>query len=119
MKTMELAKKYHDYVISMTREYHQNPETSMEEYNNSKRIKEELEKMGVEYRGIAGTGVIATIKGAHPGKCIALRGDIDALAVVEETGKDYASKNPGLMHACGHDGHGTIGLGLAKLISEY
>lgn len=43
--------------------------------------------MGVEYRGIAGTGVIATIKGAHPGKCITLRGDIDALAVVEETGK--------------------------------
>ena len=116
MKTMELAKKYHNYVVSMRREFHQNPEASMEEYNTSKRIKEELEKMGVEYRSIAGTGVVATLKGKFPGKCIALRGDIDALAVVEENKKEYASKNHGLMHACGHDTHASMLLGAVKVL---
>lgn len=118
MKTMELAKKYHNYVVSMRREFHQNPEASMEEYNTSKRIKEELEKMGVEYRSIAGTGVVATLKGKFPGKCIALRGDIDALAVVEENKKEYASKNHGLMHACGHDTHASMLLGAVKVLKE-
>ena len=75
-ETMELAKKYHDYVISMRREFHQNPEASMEEYNTSKRIKEELEKMGVEYRGIAGTGVIATIKRCSSWKMYSSKGEI-------------------------------------------
>lgn len=118
MKTMELAKKYHDYVINMRREFHQNPEASMQEYNTSKRIKEELEKMGVEYQSIAGTGVIATIHGNNPGKCIALRGDIDALAVIEETNKPYSSKVHGLMHACGHDTHGAMLLGAVKVLNE-
>lgn len=74
MKTVELAKKYHDYVISMRREFHQNPEASMEEYNTSKRIKEELEKMGVEYRGIAGTGVISYNKRCSSWKMYSSKG---------------------------------------------
>ena len=65
--------------------------------------------MGVEYKGIAGTGVIATIKGNKPGKTVALRGDIDALAVVEENTHNYVSKVHGMMHACGHDTHGRDG----------
>lgn len=118
MKTIDLAKKNHDYVIQMRREFHMNPEVSMQEYNTCKRIKEELEKMGVEYKGIAGTGVIATIKGTKPGKTVALRGDIDALAVVEETTHDYVSKVHGMMHACGHDTHGAMLLGAVKVLNE-
>lgn len=118
MKTIDLAKKNHDYVIQMRREFHMNPEVSMQEYNTCKRIKEELEKMGVEYKGIAGTGVIATIKGTKPGKTVALRGDIDALAVVEETTHDYVSKIHGMMHACGHDTHGAMLLGAVKVLNE-
>ncbi|MDU1911895.1 amidohydrolase [Fusobacterium sp.] len=118
MKTIDLAKKNHDYVIQMRREFHMNPEVSMQEYNTCKRIKEELEKMGVEYKGIAGTGVIATIKGTKPGKTVALRGDIDALAVVEENTHDYVSKVHGMMHACGHDTHGAMLLGAVKVLNE-
>ncbi|MGF6906848.1 M20 family metallopeptidase [Fusobacterium sp. PH5-44] len=118
MKTLDLSKKYFDYVVSMRREFHMYPEPSMEEYNTSKRIKDELEKIGVEYKSIAGTGIIATIKGNNPGKTVALRGDIDALSVIEETGKEYASKNYGMMHACGHDTHGAMLLGAVKVLNE-
>lgn len=118
MKTMELAKKNHDYVIQMRREFHMNPEVSMQEYNTSKRIKEELDKIGVEYKGIAGTGVIATIHGTKPGKTVALRGDIDALAVVEENDVEYKSKVCGMMHACGHDTHGAMLLGAVRVLNE-
>ena len=118
MKTLDLAKKNQDYVIQMRREFHMNPEVSMQEYNTCKRIKEELEKMGVEYKGIAGTGVIATIKGNKPGKTVALRGDIDALAVVEENTHNYVSKVHGMMHACGHDTHGAMLLGSAMVLNE-
>ena len=118
MKTLDLAKKNQDYVIQMRREFHMNPEVSMQEYNTCKRIKEELEKMGVEYKGIAGTGVIATIKGNKPGKTVALRGDIDALAVVEENTHNYVSKVHGMMHACGHDTHGAMLLGAVKVLNE-
>ena len=118
MQTKKLAEKYKDYVISMRREFHMNPEASMEEYNTSKRIREELDKAGIENKSIAGTGVIATIKGSHPGKTVALRGDIDALAVIEESGKEYASKIHGLMHACGHDTHGAMLLGSAMVLNE-
>ena len=118
MQTKKLAEKYKDYVIKMRREFHMNPEASMEEYNTSRRIREELDKAGIENRSIASTGVIATIKGEHPGKTVALRGDIDALAVIEESGKEYASKVHGLMHACGHDTHGAMLLGSAMVLNE-
>lgn len=118
MQTKKLAEKYKNYVINMRREFHMNPEASMKEYNTSKRIREELDKAGIENKSIAGTGVIATIKGDHPGKTVALRGDIDALAVVEESGKEYASKVHGLMHACGHDTHGAMLLGSAMVLNE-
>lgn len=118
IKTMELAKKHHNYVVAMRREFHSNPEPSMQEHKTCKRIMEELEKIGVEHKKIAGTGVIATIKGNNPGKTIALRGDIDALAVVEETGKEYSSKVQGLMHACGHDTHASMLLGAVKVLNE-
>jgi amidohydrolase len=118
MKTLELAKKYQEFVVKMRREFHMNPEASMKEFNTSKRIKEELEKIGVECVTCGGTGVVATVKGSKPGKTVALRGDIDALAVIEENDKEYISKVDGLMHACGHDAHGAMLLGAAKVLNE-
>lgn len=118
MTINELAKKNKDYVISLRREFHKNPEASFKEFNTSKRIKEELDKMGIEYVPCASTGIVATIKGDYPGKIVALRGDIDALSVQELNNIDYKSEVSGMMHACGHDGHISMLLGAAKILSS-
>lgn len=114
----KLGEKYKDYMVEMRRYFHENPEPSTEEYNTSAKIKEELDKMGIPYVSIAGTGVIGTIQGGKPGKTVALRADMDALQVKECTGLPFASKKEGLMHACGHDGHIASLLGAAKILNE-
>ncbi|MPM44729.1 putative hydrolase YxeP [bioreactor metagenome] len=117
-KVRELAEKYHDYVVTMRREFHENPEPSLKEVRTCKRICEELEKMGIPYKVVAGTGVVGTIKGAKPGKTVALRGDIDALTVKETNDIPYKSKVEGIMHACGHDAHAAGLLGAGKILNE-
>lgn len=114
----DLVKKNKEYVINLRREFHSNPEVSFEEYKTSKRVKEELDKIGIEYISAGGTGVVATIKGNKPGKTIALRGDMDALTVKELNDIDFKSRNEGIMHACGHDGHTAMLLGAAKVLNE-
>jgi len=80
-------------------------------------VAQELNKLGVEFTsGIAGTGVVALIEGAKPGPVILVRADMDALPILEETGAEYASQTPGIMHACGHDGHVAILLTVAKML---
>ena len=118
MNIKERSSLYKDYVIQMRREFHQYPEVSMEEFRTSKRVKEELDKMGIPYESVASTGVVATIEGKNPGKTVALRADMDALAVNEETDVEYKSKVCGLMHACGHDGHTAMLLGAAKVLNS-
>ena len=118
MDIRERIKKYKDYIVEMRRYFHQYPEKSNEEIKTSKKIKEELEKMGIPYKSVANTGVIGTIKGSKPGKTIALRADIDGLAVVEKNDVDYKSKVDGMMHACGHDGHIAMLLGAARLLND-
>lgn len=118
MQIKELVRENRDYVISLRRHFHQYPELSMEEYETSKKIKEELDKMGIEYRSAANTGIIATIKGDKPGKTIALRADMDALPVEELTDFDFKSKIDGHMHACGHDSHMAMLLGAAKILND-
>lgn len=118
MNIKEIGKKYKDYVIQMRREFHMNPESSWEEFRTSQRVKEELDKMGIPYVSVAGTGVLATIKGKEEGKTVALRADMDALEVTETNDVPYKSQNPGKMHACGHDGHTAMLLGAAKIFSE-
>lgn len=118
MDIKEIAKKYEQYVIDLRRTFHEHPELSFEEVNTSKRIQKELSEMGIPYKTIAGTGIIATIKGQIPGKCIALRADMDALKVTECNEVSYKSKNPGVMHACGHDGHMAMLLGAARVLNE-
>jgi len=118
MKYDEILKKQKDYVIEMRREFHANPEPSWKEFRTSKRVKEELDKMGIEYKDCAVTGVVGTIKGGKPGRTIALRADMDALEITELNEVEYKSKNPGIMHACGHDGHTAMLLGAARALNE-
>lgn len=118
MDIKELARQYKKYVIDLRRKFHEYPELSFEEVNTSRLIRKELDEMKIPYRSIAGTGIIATISGQIPGKCIALRADMDALKVAEHNETSYKSKNEGVMHACGHDGHMAMLLGAARVLNE-
>ena len=109
-----------EYTIKIRRYLHENPELSFNEVNTQNRIVSELESMGLHPVKIAGTGVFADIAGKNSGKLVAVRADIDALPVKENNDREYKSKNEGIMHACGHDAHTAMVLGLAKLLtSEY
>lgn len=120
MDVRKIAASYNDYLVEMRRHFHANPEVSGKEYETSKTIKAELDKYGIEWRpcGLE-TGVLATVKGAKPGKTILLRGDMDALSIQEETGAVYASRNDGVMHACGHDCHTASMLTVARLLNDH
>lgn len=119
MQLEELQKKYGDMQIRLRREFHRIPEASLEEHKTAAKIREELDRMGVEWRVCGGaTGTLARIKGAKPGRTILLRGDIDGLSVEEKTGVDYASEHPGFMHACGHDCHISMLLVAVAMIND-
>jgi len=119
MNLNQAAEAAKSYLIEQRRWFHQHPEVSEKEFESCKHIRAELDKLGVEWRpcGLE-TGTLATIKGAKPGKTILLRADMDGLTVQEETGLEYASQNPGVMHACGHDCHMSIMLTTARLLNE-
>lgn len=106
------------YVISMRRKFHEYPELSFSEHKTAQIIEEELKAMGLNPRRIAQTGVIADIEGEKDGKTVAIRADMDALPVFEENELPYSSKNKGVMHACGHDAHMAMALGVAKIFGE-
>lgn len=118
MNVRDLGKKYLDYVVEKRRYFHMNPEESLKEYNTSKVVKEELDKLGIPYISVAETGVLATIQGAKEGKTVLLRGDMDALSVEEKNDVPYKSQVPGMMHACGHDGHTAMLLGAAHVLKD-
>lgn len=118
MNVEGFAKKYKQYAVDLRREFHMNPEPSMKEVRTSDRVVEELKKMGIKCKKVAGTGVVGIIKGTTEGKTIALRADMDALEVTEENDKEYKSKTPGIMHACGHDAHTAGLLTAAKILNE-
>ena len=115
----ELAEQYNDYIIERRRYYHSCPELSGQEIHTTEALKADLEAMGVEVE-LCKTchGLVGTIKGGKPGKAVvALRADTDALPVEEKTGLPFASENPGVMHACGHDNHMAMLLGAAKILT--
>nr|WP_157885439.1 amidohydrolase [Ndongobacter massiliensis] len=116
LKISDFGKQYSEYVISKRREFHKMPEISLQEYETSKKVVAELKEIGIEGRIVSDTGVLAEIQGEKPGKCVALRADMDALAVTEQTGLPFASENEGVMHACGHDNHMAMLLGAAKIL---
>lgn len=106
-------------VIEMRRDFHRHPELGFQEFRTSAKVAEFLRQSGLEPReGIATTGVTAEIRGAHPGPTLMLRADMDALPIEEETDLEFASQEPGKMHACGHDLHTAILLGTARILQS-
>lgn len=115
---LEKAKGIEEYIVKFRRDFHENPELSGQEFKTQEKIMNELDRLGIPYRKAGNTSLIAYIKGSKPGKIVALRADIDALPIIEESGVEFSSKVPGLMHACGHDAHAAMLLGAARLLSE-
>ncbi len=116
------VQKIESELLTWRRHLHQCPELSFTEYETTKYIREILSQLpGVSVNHPTKTGVVGLLRGTKPGKpaTIGIRADIDALPLQEETGLPFASVIPGVMHACGHDGHTAILLALAKLLSEY
>jgi hippurate hydrolase len=106
-------------VVAIRRHLHQIPELGLSEFKTSDFVAEKLTEMGYEItRGLAKTGIVATLKHGDSPRSIGIRADFDALPIPEETGVDYVSQHPGLMHACGHDGHTAMLLGAAKILAE-
>lgn len=112
-----LAKEIKSEIIGVRHSIHSNPELSFQEENTAILVENYLQNLGLETHRISGTGVWAMINGElGEGKTIALRADLDALPIQELSDKSYASKNPGVMHACGHDVHASSLLGAAKIL---
>ena len=118
-KWYEEIEAMYDQMVEWRRYLHENPELSFEEYNTSEMIADLLEDFGIEVeRNVGGMGVVGKIYGQKPGKTIALRADFDALPIQDEKEVAYKSKVPGVMHACGHDGHTATLLAVAKVLQD-
>lgn len=119
MDIKELFDSCENEIIENRRWFHRHPEVSLKEKMTSAEICKKLEEMGISYETLPPNyGIVGTIEGGRKGKTIALRADIDALPVTEETGLAFASENEGCMHACGHDAHAAMLLGAAKVLNE-
>ena len=115
----KLAIEIHAHVIENRRHLHTHPELSFHEYETAAFVKNRLNEMNIPWRAMAGTGIVALIKGEKSsGKVIALRADMDALPIKEANRVMYASKNDGVMHACGHDAHTASLLGTAQILQS-
>ncbi|MFM8587889.1 MAG: M20 family metallopeptidase [Bacteroidota bacterium] len=117
-KIESLSKAYFETYRSVRHHLHAHPELSYKEFNTSQFIQNHLQSLGIPFKVMAETGVVALIEGKKSNRVIALRADIDALPIQEENNTAYASKIPGVMHACGHDVHTTILLGAAKILHD-
>lgn len=118
-KINELAETFTKDMIGWRRHIHAHPELSGKEQKTQAMIKDVLGALGIEYKeNVYGYAVIGTIHGGHEGPNIALRADMDALPIVETTGLPFASKEAGVMHACGHDSHVAILLGTASILQS-
>ncbi len=106
-------------LVALRKTLHQHPELAFEEHETAKAVTTFLTKLGIPFRaGVGKTGVVAVLEGSAPGRTIGIRADMDALPILEETGLPFASKIAGKMHACGHDVHTVIALGVAAALSE-
>lgn len=122
----EITRTIEPQVITWRRDIHQHPELSNREYRTGKLVAEHLRQLGLEVRApVAHTGVVGVLRGAHPGPVVALRADMDALPVTEESGLPFASttkanwlgQEVGVAHVCGHDGHTAILMGVAEVLA--
>jgi hippurate hydrolase len=106
-------------VLATRHHLHRFPEIGLSEFKTSDYVAEQLTALGYEVnRGLAKTGIVATLRNGSSNRSIGIRADFDALPILEETGLPYASEIPGVMHACGHDGHTAMLLGAAKILAE-
>ena len=112
------AETLREQLVAWRRDLHQHPELSLQEERTAALVADRLRALGYEVRtGVAGTGVIGLLSGRQPGPVVAARFDMDALPIQEQGTQEYVSLNPGVMHACGHDAHVAIGLGVATLLA--
>jgi amidohydrolase len=114
------AEAMRDELVTRRRDLHQHPELAFQEVRTAGIVAQELSNLGLEVQtGVGKTGVVAILEGDTDGPTVLVRADMDALPIDELNQTDYISQTPGKMHACGHDGHTTIALGVAKLLSQY
>ena len=113
----EKVEKINSKIINLRRKIHENPELGLDVFNTATLIAKSLKQIGIPYKeGIGKTGIVAVIEAKAPGPCLLLRADMDALPLTEITGLEYASKNKGKMHACGHDLHAATLVGVAEIL---
>ncbi len=112
------VKELESELIALRRDFHMYPELGMEEHRTAGIVEAYLNDLGLEVSRVCGTGVIGLLRGGQPGKTLMLRADMDALPIEEATGLEFKSKTPGVMHACGHDGHTSMMMIAAKILSE-
>ncbi len=111
------AKALEPEIIRRRRDLHRHPELSFREFRTAGIVADELRALGMEAQtGIAETGVVGILEGGHPGPTVLVRADMDALPIIEENDIDYISGEAGIMHACGHDGHTSVALAVAKIL---
>jgi amidohydrolase len=114
------AQALFEYSQTMRRDFHAHPEIGFNEVRTAGIVLKELTALGLEvHAGVGGTGVVALLEGKKPGPVVLVRADMDALPIQEESTSSYVSLNPGLMHACGHDGHTAILLTVAKILNSH
>ena len=117
---LQEAKELFPYTQNLRRDFHMHPELGFHELRTGGIVAKELETLGLEVtKGVGKTGVVGLLEGAKPGPTLLIRFDMDALPIVEDTGAEYASQTNGVMHACGHDGHTSIGLTVAKILHAH
>ena len=119
MDFREEIQSLHEELITLRRDFHRHPELGFQEHRTAGIVENYLTQLGLVVRRCAGTGVIGVLTGGRPGKTVLLRCDMDALPVTEQTGLPYQSENPGVAHACGHDGHTAMLLIAAKILSRH
>ena len=113
------AESLREKLTEIRKEFHRIPEIGDNEFHTAELIEHYLDMAGISHRRVINTGIIAKVEGKLPGKNCAVRADIDALPITENTGCDFASQNPGVMHACGHDVHITGALGAAMILQSH
>jgi amidohydrolase len=112
------AQELFEFTRFLRRDFHRHPELGFQEVRTAGVVARTLTELGLEVTtGVGKTGVVALLEGARPGPVVMLRFDMDALPIVEQTGVEYASGNPGVMHACGHDAHTAIGITVARILN--
>lgn len=114
---MKIDNDLKEWIIKQRRYLHQYPELSHHEKSTKRYLEEQLSMLNIDTYSLTGKDTIGILKGSHDGKVIGIRADMDALPIVEETNLPFASRNKGIMHACGHDGHMAILLGIANYLS--